>query len=229
MFERLIGLVGEEKLTELQNTKVLIIGIGGVGGYALEAIARNGIGDIHIIDRDIIELSNLNRQLISNQNNLGEAKVEVAKKRTLTINPEVKITALKINLDDTNIDEILSNKYDYIIDACDDIDAKLLLMINEKRYNYKLISSMGTANKFNPSLFSITDLTKTHSDPIARILRSKIKELRINHKIKVVSSTEAPKPNGKTLGTNSFIPATAGILCASYVINDIINKEKYSE
>lgn len=223
MFERLITLVGKENLLKLQNQKVLIVGIGGVGGYALEAIVRSGINNIYIIDRDCIEISNLNRQLISLQKNIGLTKVEIAKKRALEINPKLNINIYHENLDEDNIDQILKNEFDYIIDACDTISTKLLLIEKSILYKYKLISSMGTANKTNPALFSVTDLSKTSNDSIARILRKKVKELKLNKKIMVVSSTETPISTGG-LGTNSYIPGIAGLMCASYVINDITKK-----
>lgn len=220
MFERLITLVGKDKFSKLQSAKVLIVGIGGVGGYALEALVRSGIKNIAIIDGDNIELSNLNRQIISSTENIGLSKVEVAEKRALCINPDINIKLHNENLTANNIDIILSEKYDYIIDACDTISTKILLIEKSLNYKYKLISSMGTANKTNPALFSITELSKTSNDPIARILRKKVKELKINKKIMVVSSTETTSPSNK-LGTNSYIPGIAGLLCASYVINDI--------
>ena len=223
MFERLISLVGKDKFSRLQSVNVLIVGIGGVGGYALEALVRSGIQNISIIDGDSVELSNLNRQIISSNENIGTEKVEAAKERILKINAEAKIITFNTNLDESNIDEILANKYDYIIDACDTVSTKLLLIVKSLKNKYKLISSMGTANKFNPSLFSITELSKTNNDPIARILRKKVKELKINKKIIVVSSTETPAINNE-LGTNSYIPGIAGLLCASYVINDITKK-----
>lgn len=223
MFERLISLIGKDKFSRLQSVNVLVVGIGGVGGYALEALVRAGIKNLSIIDGDNVELSNLNRQIISDQDHLGEEKVNVAKERILKINPECHLTTFNVNLDEKNLTEILGHKYDYIIDACDTISTKLLLIINSAKYKYKLISSMGTANKTNPSLFSVTELTKTNNDPIARILRKKVKELKINKKIMVVSSTETPVPN-QVLGTNSYIPGIAGLLCASYVINDITRK-----
>jgi len=225
MYERLISLIGQDKFDIMQNAKVLIVGIGGVGGYSLEAITRSVIKHITIIDGDNVEISNLNRQIISNQNNINTPKVDVAKERILSIHPDANITTYNYRLDKSNVDDILRSDFDYIIDACDDIDAKLLLIEKSLKYRYKLISSMGTANKFNPNLFEITELSKTNNDPIARILRKKVKELKINKKIWVVSSTETPKDNGNVLGTNSYIPGMAGLMCASYVINDIIKSD----
>ncbi|MDD4705932.1 MAG: ThiF family adenylyltransferase [Bacilli bacterium] len=223
MFERMISLIGKDKFSKLQTTSVLVVGIGGVGGYALEALARSGIMNISIIDYDKIEISNLNRQIISSNDNIGHNKVDVAKERVLKINPDLKIFTFNENLNKDNIDIILENKYDYIIDACDTIDTKVLLIKKFLKYKYKLISCMGTANKTNPALLSITELSKTNNDPIAKILRKKVKDLKINKKIPVVSSSETPIAN-KNLGTNSYIPGIAGLLCASYVINDITKK-----
>ena len=173
MYERLIALVGKEGIKKLQTAKVLVVGLGGVGGYALEALVRSGIKDIHIIDGDKIELSNLNRQIISTIEVVGKNKVDVAEERILKLNPEVNVTKMNYNLTKENIDNILNNNYDFIVDACDDILAKFLLIEKSLKNNYELISSMGTANKTNPALFSITDLGKTNNDPIARILRKK--------------------------------------------------------
>lgn len=223
MFERMISLIGKDKFSKLQTTNVLVVGIGGVGGYALEALARSGIINISIIDYDKIEITNLNRQIISSNDNIGLNKVDVAKERVLKINPDLKIAIFNENLTKDNIDSILKNKYDYVIDACDTIDTKVLIIEKSLKYKFKLISCMGTANKTNPALLSITELSKTNNDPIAKILRKKVKELKINKKISVVSSTETPITN-KNLGTNSYIPGIAGLLCASYVINDITKK-----
>lgn len=223
MFERLISLIGKDKFSKLQTSNVLVVGIGGVGGYSLEALVRSGIMNISIIDYDKIEITNLNRQIISSNDNIGLNKVDVAKERVLKINPDVNIITFNENLNEDNIDKILENKYDYIIDACDTISTKVLIIEKSFKHKYKLISCMGTANKTNPALLSITELSKTNNDPIAKILRKKIKDLKINKKIKVVSSTETPVVNQK-LGTNSYIPGIAGLLCASYVINDITKK-----
>lgn len=221
MFERLISLIGKDKFKKLQTVNVLVVGIGGVGGYALEALVRSGIINITIVDGDVVEESNLNRQIISSNNNIGKSKVEVAKERALEINPNLNIDARKLFINNDNFNTLLDKKYDYVIDACDDLKVKILLIKNANKY--KLVSSMGTANKFDPSKFQITSLDKTSNDPIARILRRKIKELRIKRKFKVVSSTEAPSQK-EVLGTNSFIPGIAGLLCASYVVNDITKK-----
>ena len=221
MYERIIKLIGENDFNKIKNKKVLIVGLGGVGGYAFETLVRSGINNIDIVDFDKIDISNLNRQIITNQSNIGNIKIEEAKKRALSINPLININAYNIFLDTDNIKKILSNNYDYVIDACDSVNTKLELIKYSVIMNFKLISSMGTARKLNPSMLSITTLDKTNYDPLARILRRKVKELKINKKIYVVSSTEkAIDCDG--LGSFMMVPATAGILCATYVINDIL-------
>lgn len=218
MFERLTGLVGKDNLDLLNSKHVLLVGIGGVGGYAFEALVRSNIGQITIIDHDVIDLSNLNRQIITNQNNIGKIKVQEAKKRALLINPNIIVNDRQLFLDESNIDELFNNNFDYVIDACDTVKTKILLIKKCLESNIKIISSMGTAKKFNPSLLEITELSKTSYDPLARLLRREFK----NQKIMVVSSKEKVSES-KILGSNSFVPATAGLLCASFVINDILN------
>ncbi len=220
MFDRLITLIGRDKFSKLEKTNVLIVGIGGVGGYALEALIRSGIKNISIIDHDNIDVSNINRQIITSKNNIGQSKVIEAKKRALEINPDVNIKIFKQMLSEDNIDQILENKFNYIIDACDTISTKISLIEKSLIYKYKLISSMGAANLSDPSKISITKLSKTTTDPIAKILRRKIKDEKLKKKIMVVCSSEIPKKNQK-LGTNSYIPGIVGLLCASYIINDI--------
>lgn len=224
MFERLIGLIGEEKLKEIERKKVLLIGVGGVGSYALEALIRNGFYDITIVDFDIIDLSNLNRQLITDSTNIGKYKVDEAKKRALLINPNIKIQTINEKLNKENLRNLLNQNFDYIIDACDTLDVKFALMENSLHYSYKLISSMGTAKKTDPTKLEITTLDKTNNDPIARLLRNKVRKAHINKKIYVVSSTEVPKQINM-LGTANLVPSVAGLLCVSFIFNDIIKNK----
>lgn len=221
MFERLIGLIGEEKLKEIERKKILLIGVGGVGSYALEALIRNGFYDITIVDFDTIDLSNLNRQLITDSTNIGKYKVDEAKKRALLINPNINIQAINEKLNKENLRNLLNQNFDYIIDACDTLDVKFALMENSLHYSYKLISSMGTAKKTDPTKLEITTLDKTNNDPIARLLRNKVRKAHINKKIYVVSSTEVPKQINM-LGTANLVPSVAGLLCVSFIFNDII-------
>lgn len=224
MFERLIGLIGEEKLKEIERKKILLIGVGGVGSYALEALIRNGFYDIAIVDFDTIDLSNLNRQLITDSTNIGKYKVDEAKKRALLINPNINIQVINEKLNKENLRNLLNQNFDYIIDACDTLDVKFALMENSLHYSYKLISSMGTAKKTDPTKLEITTLDKTNNDPIARLLRNKVRKAHINKKIYVVSSTEVPKQINM-LGTANLVPSVAGLLCVSFIFNDIIKNK----
>ena len=224
MFERIVDLIGKEKFDLLQKKKILIVGIGGVGGYAFETLVRSGINNIDIIDFDKIEITNLNRQIISNINNINNYKVDEAKKRALTINPNINMNIFQTFLNKDNIDEILSNNYDYIVDACDSIDTKIELILKNEEYNYKLISSMGTAKKINPTKLTITTLDKTSYDPLAKVIRKKLRDLNYKKKVKVVSSTEQIIESNN-LGSFMMVPATAGILLAQYVINDILENK----
>jgi len=222
MFERLITLIGEDNVNKLKKANVLIVGLGGVGGYALETLVRSGIYNLTIVDGDIVELSNLNRQIISKRNVIGRPKVLVAQARTLEINPDVNLKVINQFISNDNFSLLNIDSFDYVIDACDDLNLKMLLIKNADKY--KLISSMGTANKMDITRFKITTIDKTSYDPLAKIIRKKIKEEKIRTKFKVVSSDEKVMKNGTKLGTIAYMPAVSGLLCASYVINDIINK-----
>lgn len=219
--QRLETLVGSNNIEKIKNTTVLIIGLGGVGGYALESIVRSGIEKIIIVDNDKVDITNLNRQLISNINNIGKSKVDVAYDRALSINPNIKIVKINEFITKENIDILFKEKVDYIIDACDTIETKEELIRQSIKKDIKLISSMGTAKKMNPAMLEIIEIRKTDTDPIARRIRKMIKDERINKKIMVVCSRELPIKK-EQLGSNSFVPATSGLLCASYVINDIV-------
>ena len=199
--------------------------MGGVGSYALEALIRNGFSNITVIDYDKIDITNLNRQLITTSKNIGTSKVIAAILRAKEINPDIKIDGQDMRLTTENIDMILKLDYDYIIDACDSLEVKFALMEKSLHYRYKLISCMGTAKKLNPQKLEITTLEKTYNDPIARILRKKIRDAKINKKFYVVSSSELPKEIDK-LGTANLVPSVAGILCVSYIIDDILKSNQ---
>ena len=221
MFERLITLIGEDNVNKLKKANVLIVGLGGVGGYALETLVRSGIYNLTIVDGDIVELSNLNRQIISKRDVIGKPKALVAQARTLEINPDVNLKVINEFIREDNFSLLNIDSFDYVIDACDDLNLKILLIKNADKY--KLISSMGTANKMDMTRFKITTIDKTSYDPLAKIIRKKIKEEKIWTKFKVVSSDEKVIKNGTKLGTIAYMPAVSGLLCASYVINDIID------
>lgn len=221
-FERLELLV-HEKINDIYNKKVLIIGLGGVGSYAVEALARSGISNLIIVDNDTISLSNLNRQLMSYHNNIGKFKTDEIEKRILSINPNAKVKKITEFIDLNNINKLFETEIDYVVDACDTLIVKLELIRICKRKNIKLISSMGTGNKMDPTKLRIMDIRKTSYDPIAKKIRKMVKDEKINGKVMVVCSDEQGKVKiDKEIPSNSFVPATAGLLCASYVINDIV-------
>lgn len=220
MYDRLVGLIGNDNLNKLKNAHILLVGVGGVGGFALESLVRSGIGNITIIDGDIIAKSNLNRQIISNSTNIGKSKIEEAKKRALSINPDINIDAKCIYINEDNINKL--ERYDYIIDACDDSKAKLLLMKYAEDNNIKLISALGTGKRLNPQNVIISRLDKTINDPLAKKIRYEAKKLGLNTKIPVVYACDMPLNNENTISSAIFAPSVAGIYLAYYVINDII-------
>lgn len=217
---RLELLIGKENVERIKKLNILLVGIGGVGGYTFESLVRCGLENITIIDYDKVDETNLNRQILTNLNNIGEFKTDVAELRALSINSNIKVNKITNFLDSSNIDTIDFNNFDYVVDACDSIDTKVLL-INKCIYNnVKIISSMGTAKKMDASKLEITSLDKTSYDPLAKILRKKI-DKKIQRKVTVVSSREKPM-DIKKLGSNSYVPAVAGLFITNYIINDIL-------
>ena len=189
MLDRLKLILDDNIIRKFNKTKVLIIGIGGVGGYALESLIRSGFINITIVDKDIVDKSNLNRQIISLNSNIGQTKVEVAKKRCLDINPECNLKVINDFILDDNINSLNLSNYDYIIDACDTITTKILLIDYCTKNNIKLISSMGTGNRFDSTKLSITKLSKTYNDPLAKNIRRILKEKNIKANPNVVWSS----------------------------------------
>ena len=225
---RLEILIGTEKLNKIKNSHVAVIGVGGVGGYVVESLVRCGIGQITIVDNDIINISNLNRQIISLHSNIGEKKVDVLEKRILDINPNCKVNKYGLFLDETTIDKIFENSFDYVIDAIDTVNSKLLLIKYCKNNNIPIISSMGTGNKLNPLDLKVCDISKTHTCPLAKRIRVELKKEGIK-KLKVVFSTEQPlkidneKNQVRLIGSTAFVPSSAGLIISSEVIKDLIN------
>lgn len=219
MFERLEKLLTKEQFNKIKNSNILILGIGGVGGYALEALTRMGVENITIVDKDIVDLTNLNRQIISLHSNIGQNKTDIAIKRCLDINPSIKIKS--INKFILNVEELDLNKYDYVIDACDTVTTKIELIKYCQKNNIKIISCMGTGNRFDPTKLEIIDIYKTNNDPLAKTIRSLLRKEKIN-KLDVVASKEIPIKTDRTPGSTSLVPSVAGIYMAYYVINDIL-------
>ena len=221
MFDRLELLIGKENIEKISKINVLIVGIGGVGGTALEALVRSGVKNITIIDKDVFSESNLNRQILSTRDSIGLYKVDVGVNRCKSINPDVNITGLKINLDEKNVNEL--EYFDYIIDACDDINAKLALMQYANKNNINLISSMGTGKRLNPSNVIITRLDKTSNDPLAKKMRYEARKRGLKLDIPVVCSKEEPINNDRIIASSIFVPSTAGLMLAYYIIEKVIN------
>ena len=225
-FERLRLQIKEKNLEKIKNTSVLVIGLGGVGSYAVESLARSGIKTLIIVDNDIVDITNLNRQMMALNSNIGQKKTDVWESRIKDINPNCKVIKIDKFITKDNIDILFKENIDYIVDACDTIETKKELIRQSIKRNIKIISSMGTGNKLDPTKLEIIDIRKTSYDPIAKILRKMIKDEKINKKIPVICSKEQSiKINCKTISSNSFVPATSGLLITSYIINDIIDKE----
>lgn len=224
-FTRVEKLIGEENLLLLKEKTILIVGIGGVGGACLESLVRTGVGHVIIIDKDIVDVTNINRQVIALTTTIGQKKVDVFKDRIKEINPDCKVEALEMFLTKDNIDLIDNYEIDYLIDACDTIETKKAIMKKCLDKKIPFITSLGTGNKFDPSLLEITDIRKTKNDPIARILRKYIKDNKINKKITVLASSELPKKqNDRVVSSMAFVPNSAGLLIASYIIRKFICK-----
>ncbi len=226
MFERLELLIGKESLEEIKNSKILIVGIGGVGGSVATSLVRSGVQNIVLIDFDIVDITNINRQVVAYHSTIGLKKVDVIKKILLDINPSLIVKTYDIFLNKDNIKTILDEeKPTYIIDACDSKETKKSIILEAISRKIKFISSMGTGNKMNPSDLEIIDIRKTVNDPLARIFRKWVKDNKIKSKITVLSSRELPIKTGNIVSSNSFVPTSAGLLITSYVIKDIINDD----
>ena len=220
MYERVINLIGDEDFQKIQNAKILLVGIGGVGSFAYIALIRSGFLNITVIDKDTVEVSNMNRQLVANLNTIGMPKVDIAKKLAEELNKDIKITPINAFLSKDNINT-LDNDYDFIIDACDTIEAKLELIRFASIHNIKIISAMGCGNRVDASKIIITTLDKTNNDPLAKKLRKLVKENNLNMKIPVVTTYELPYKKGKVDSLITF-PGIAGLLIVNYIINDLL-------
>lgn len=232
-FSRTGLLLGEDAMKKLASSKVAIFGVGGVGGYALEALVRSGVGEIDIIDNDTISITNLNRQIIATVDTIGKDKVQVAKDRAKSINPDVIINCHNTFYLPETSEEFNFEKYDYIIDAIDTVSGKISLVEKANRQNTKIISSMGAGNKLDPTAFEVSDIYKTQVCPLAKVMRYELKKRGIK-KLKVVYSKEIPiKPlqseevtsKRVTPGSVSFVPSVVGLIIAAQVIKDLISEE----
>ncbi len=230
LFSRSELIYGKEAMDKLNKCHVAIFGVGGVGGYVVEALARTGIGHFTLIDNDTVALSNFNRQIIATKETLGKYKVDVMKERILSINDKAVVEVKKMFVLPENIDEIDFSQFDYIVDAIDTVKAKLAIISKANELNIPMISSMGAGNKLNPMGFIVTDINKTDTCPLAKKIRYELRQMGIK-KLKVVYSKEQPvelreqlfNENKKPIpGSNAFVPSACGLLIASEVINDLI-------
>lgn len=225
MFERLSALVSSKELNIIYKSKILLVGVGGVGGFAFEALIRSGFKNITLIDGDIIALSNLNRQIISNMTNIGQDKVNVAKNRALAINKDLNIEEHKVYLTKENFNLYINEAYDYIIDACDDINIKIALIKYAQEHNNKIITCLGTARKLDIKGIKVTKLNKTFNDPLAKKLRELLRKENITLNIPVVFSEANAIKTEEGLGSAIFVPGIAGLTLVNYIFLDIINKD----
>ena len=223
-FSRTELLIGKDGIEKLQNAKVAVFGIGGVGSFVVEGLVRSGIKNFVLVDNDTVSTSNLNRQIIATQSTIGKVKVEVAKERILSINPTANVEIYQeFFMPET--EGIIDNTIDYIVDAIDTVTAKIELVVRDNKLNIPIISCMGTGNKLEPTKFEVTDIYKTSVCPLAKVMRKELRSRDIK-KLKVVYSKEEPKKvNGSQVPARiSFVPSVAGLIIAGEVIKDIIKK-----
>ncbi len=232
-FEREQLLIGKENVEKLKSTKIIIFGIGGVGSFCAEALARAGIGKMTLVDYDVIDITNLNRQLHALNATIGKYKVEVMKNRILDINEKAIVETIYNKEENQPEENLINQTYDYVIDAVDTITTKIKLIEKAKQINVPIISAMGTGNKLDPTKFKVTDIYKTSVCPLSKIMRKELKKRNIKD-LKVVYSEEEPKKiendaenqNNKVIGSISFVPSVAGLIMAGEVIKDIITDKK---
>jgi tRNA threonylcarbamoyladenosine dehydratase len=231
-FQRFQALVGTQSIQQLHRKSVMVVGLGGVGSFAAEALARSGIGHLILVDHDVIDITNINRQLIALEETIGLSKVEVMKTRILAINPEAKVTAIKTFFDDSTMEEILALNPDFIVDAIDSMHSKLLLISTAVSRKIPIIASMGFACKLHPESIELSTLQKTEMCPLAKEIRYRFRKAGLTLNIPVVYSKEIPiesKDDAIKLGSSAFVPPVAGLMMASYVVNQIISKEELTK
>lgn len=229
-FSRTALLIGEDQIENLKTRRIAVFGVGGVGGYVVEALARTGIGHLVLIDNDTVSLTNLNRQIIALHSTIGKYKVDVMRERALDINPELEVTVHRCFFLPENSAEFDFSSYDYVVDAVDTVTAKLQIIEMAKTANVPVISCMGAGNKLDPTAFVVTDIANTKICPLARVMRRELKKRGIDH-CKVVYSTEppiTPAPSEEetnkraTPGSVAFVPSVAGLIAAGAVIEDLL-------
>ena len=223
-FSRSARIFGVEKQEKLEKTKVLVFGLGGVGGAVCEALVRSGIGTLGLVDKDVVDITNINRQLIATESSIGMKKTDACEKRLLQINPKLNLRKYDLFYLPETADKINLSEYDYIVDAIDNVTAKLELIKRAKTENVRIISSMGTGNKIHPEMLEIADISKTSVCPLARVIRRELRNKGINHLTVVYSKEEPQNIDGdRTPASSTFVPISAGVLIASKVVQDILD------
>lgn len=229
IFDRTRGVIGDAGLEKLKNARVAVFGIGGVGGYVAEALARSGVGSIDLIDKDVVSVTNINRQIVALHSTVGKYKTEVMKDRIADINPDCKVVEHRLFYLPENADGIDLSRCDFVVDAIDTVTAKLELAVRTKALDVPFISCLGTGNKLDPTKLQIADVSKTSVCPLARVMRRELRARGINH-LTVLYSTEEPirstvTENGKPVpASTAFVPSAAGLIIASHVVRELINK-----
>ena len=231
-FNRTELLIGKENMEKLQKAHVLIFGIGGVGGYVVEALARSGVGHFTLVDNDVVSETNINRQIIATLDTIGQYKADVMKNRILSINKEAEVIVKKCFYLPETASEFDFTQYDYVVDCVDTVAAKLSIVVEAKNNNVPIISAMGAGNKMNPAMLEVSDISKTSVDPLAKVIRTELRNRGINH-LKVIYSKEQPikvepselkeKSQRPVPGSNAFVPSAMGLIMASEIIKDLIN------
>ncbi len=227
VFVRTKNLIGEAAMDKLANSRVAVFGIGGVGGHVVEALARSGVGSLDLIDKDIVSVSNINRQIIALHSTVGKAKVEAMKERIADINPYCKVEAIQCFYLPETKEQFDFSRYDYVVDAVDTVTAKITLVCEAKEKNVPIISCMGAGNKLNPAMFEVADIYKTSVCPLAKVMRRELKKRGIKSLKVVYSKEEAITPSNvegeeRVPGSTAFVPSVAGLIIASEVIKDLI-------
>ena len=226
-FSRLSKVIGEDSVELLNKKCVLILGVGGVGGYVCEGLVRSGIGTVILVDFDVVDETNINRQIIALESTVGMKKVDVLEQRVKDINSECLVIKIDKFITEDEVCNLFNEKIDYFVDACDTIGTKKMVIKECLKRKVPFITSMGTGNKLDPSKLEIVDIRKTINDPLARIMRKFVKDEKINSKVMVLSSSEVPVKTGeRTPGSTAFVPASAGLLIASYVVSQLISTKK---
>lgn len=239
-FSRLELGIGHDALQKLKKSTVVILGIGGVGSYTVEALARSGVGRLVLVDKDSVDVTNINRQLHALHSTVGQVKVKLMEERIKAINPQCEVVTLHMFFDEDTLESVFSYQADYIVDAIDTMENKILAIVEAKKRGVPIISSMGAANKLDPTQLKVTDISKTYMDPVAKIVRQKLKKVGIEKGVKVVFSPEKPLVPKNELYTtvgkqeseirkerippssNAFVPPVAGMILASVVVKDLI-------